>query len=295
MTVDITSYGADPTGVTDSTSAIMSALASGASHVIAPGGTYKISSINFFSWALPPHPSLPYFFDAASATFIHNSASTDFSMINLYSGTDTSQLLRCNFQFGFLLAQDSNVQNILYIRQCNNCRIQCALIGNGIGYPNNIATGVFVNQTNTTFTGTFNNIIEIQDITNCNNGLTIYADATGSTGFEGNQVKIGRLGFCTSNGITLGQIPNARVVFNTFNLGPIEVSPPIGQPGYALYERGGGNQFYINNLNNNGNGIGAVSGLTYKSLFIVSNESSVAPEVTTNHFYTNVYVKTTNW
>jgi hypothetical protein len=296
MTVDIISYGADPTGVNDSTQAIMNALASGASHVIAPAGTYKVSSIDFSSWGIPLNPSKPYFFDAASAIFVHNASSTDFAMINLYAGP-TNALLRCKFEFGFLLAEDNNVQCILFIKQFCNSRIECAFIGQPSGTPN-AATGVFVDQTGNPPFGTFNNIIEIQDIAGCANGFTIYADLISShnNGFEGNLVTIGRLGFNSTNGLSLGQITNARVLFNTFFMGPIEHNTN----GYGVYERGGGNQFYINNLNNNNQnnnnkGIGAISGLTNKSLFIASNQDSIDPSITQEHFYTNVYVKTTNW
>lgn len=286
MAISIIDFGADPTGTNDSTQAILDALNSGVSHVIVPEGTYKIRSIDFSAWGIPAHASKPYIFDASAAKFVHDSTSSDFAMVNIYAG-ETNQLIRCIFKFGFLEGS-SNVQNVLHIRHCNNSKIEAAYIG-----PSGNSTGVFCNQENNPSFGTFNNFIEIQDIADCQNGFTIYADVEGTSvnGFEGNIVKIGRLGFCSENGLTSGQLNNARVIFNTFILGPMERN----LNGYAVYERGGGNQYYINNLNANGNGIGAVTGLIKKSLFVVSNESSVDPVVTQEHFYTNVYIKSTNW
>src|SRR5687767_11914263 len=102
MAVSIIDFGADPSGNTDSTQAILNALNSGSSHVIAPEGTYKIRSIDFSAWGFSAHPMKPYIFDASAATFVHDSSSSDFAMVNIYPGQN-NQLIRCMFKFGFIL------------------------------------------------------------------------------------------------------------------------------------------------------------------------------------------------
>ena len=289
MATSIITFGADPTGANDSTQAIMNALNSGASHIIAPEGTYKIRSIDFTAWGASAQLSRPYIFDASPATFIHDNSYNDIAMVKIYPG-ETDELIRCIFKFGFLKGNGS-VKNIVYIRHCNNCKIEAAFIGD-IGKETSNATAVFCDQENHPAKGTFNNFIEIQDIADCQNGFTIYADVEGTSteGFEGNIVKISRLGACRDNGLTVGRNKDSRVIFNTFILGPVEHN----DNGYGVYERGGGNQYYINNLNMNGQGIGAETGLLKRSLFVVSNENSVDPVVTTEHFYTNVFTNITN-
>jgi hypothetical protein len=295
MAVSIIDFGADPSGNTDSTQAILNALNSGSSHVIAPEGTYKIRSIDFSAWGIPAHGQKPYIFDASAATFVHDSASSDFSMVSIFPG-ENNHLIRCTFKFGYLLGSP-NVQSVLFIRYCNNCKIEVAHIGLA---PN--AVGVFCNQTNPITWGTFGNFIDIQDITGCRDGIIIYTDhyLANSEGFEGNIVKIGRLGFCTGDGIASGLVADNRTIFNSFFVGAIEHI----ENGYAIFERGGGNQYYINNLNFNGHGISAAPGLQKRSLFMVSNEPipditppqiPVDPIVIQEHFYTNVYQKTTNF
>lgn len=285
MAVSIIDFGADPSGNTDSTQAILNALNSGSSHVIAPEGTYKIRSIDFSAFGADTHGQKAYIFDASAATFVHDSTSSDFAMVSLFPG-ENDTLFRSIFKFGFLLGSP-NVQCILFLRYCNNCKIEVAHIGLA---PN--AAAVFCNQTNPIKYGTFGNFIEIQDITGCRDGFIIYTDhnTANNEGFEGNIVKIGRLGFCTGDGLASGPGDDNRAIFNSFFVGAIEHITT----GFAIFERGGGNQYYINNLNTNPNGIGAAPGLEKKSLFIVSNESAVTT-VDQQHFYTNVYQKTTNW
>lgn len=278
--VSIVEFGADPTGSTDSTDAIKAAINSGASHVVAPAGKYRIKSVSFSPWGIPGVESKPFVFDASAAHFVHANDTMDRAMFELYPGKNR-QLIRCVFKFGFVEGSP-NVKYLLYLRQCNNCRIEAAYIG-----PGQQSTGVFVDQERDPPFGSFNNLIEIQDIADCKNAITIYADVTGVNGFEGNIVTIGRIGACAENGLTIGRQKNVRVIFNTFVLGPIEHC----RNGYGIYERGGGNQYYVNNLNSNQRGIGALGGLSKKSLFIVSNEGSVDVAVEREHSYIDVHKK----
>jgi hypothetical protein len=278
QTVNAVDFGADPQGVNDSTDAINAALATGAGHVVVPAGTYSVRTIDFSPWGIPGQEFRPFVLDAPGAWFKHNDAEGhDFAVLKIFAGA-SQQILRAALRIGFV--SGSNVDNLVYIRHFNNSRFEAAFVG-----PGPVATGVFVDQANNPAFGTFNNFIDIQDVADCRDGMTVNADNFGVNGFEGNQVKIGRIGFNAQNGLTAGSVKDARVTFNTFLLGPIEHN----NGGYGIYERGGGNQFYVNNLNSNRSGIGGLAGLLRKSMFNVSNQDSVDAAIVGEHLYKNIY------
>jgi hypothetical protein len=198
------------------------------------------------------------------------------SMLTITPGTG-NQILNC---LDLRLAElDGNSQTITQAVLMNRASDNRIWIGDI-----NSLTGMGLNADSTGISdfGCFNNDITVGRITSTGNTAFHAAGASDTYNFQGNVVRTGQIIAC-QNGIILGDSTNDGCRYNTFICSPIEHQ----SSGYGIYDRSGGNLWFVNNLNNNLHGIGCPAGMTVASTFIVNTVDSIDAAVKSQHFVLN--------
>ena len=205
----------------DDTAAIIAwlthAATSGGDHWM-PAGNYNISAVIDFTVIFPNGSAYILNIICSPAAVITATANMT-EMINLAT-TDTSTLpIEWSKIVLPVLNGNNKAANGVRMRNVEVCHVEIADITNFSGS----GVGLFMDESGTPKTGVFNNKIIVRQISNCVTGLASYGNsAAANNGVQGNIIEINYIVGC-ANGVNIdanGVGMNSQL--NTFNIGCVE-------------------------------------------------------------------------
>jgi hypothetical protein len=237
-------------------------------------GTYSITGeIDFTPVASHSATGARILFEATNAKIVAGGNLTN--MVNL-GPTTGNQIVAClTVRIGALegLKATYTVTQGVYLRRFSDNHLW---IGNINGMS---GIGVTVDQAGVSDYGCFNNFIEILRIGECTSHGIAITSGSNVYGFQGNQVRTGQI-IANASGIVVGDTVNENASYNTFICSPIEHNAQ-----YGVYDRCGGNTWFINNTNSNGiAGVSCPTGMTKRSSFILTADDTIDAAVLDQHY-----------
>lgn len=251
--INVLTYGADPTGTVDSGQFILNAVQaawndSKQPSVFVPAGQYKIvTSINFTTLTLGGGGINGWGFICDPGVLFQDAGAGGSSgaTINLTPPSGT-QISFSRIQLGRVQGLGAfNTRDAIRMSQINDSMIDIGQAFNAGRY------GVYVQAP--TDVGTFNNDIRIGNISDSqSNGMVIDGNNTGLAGggFQGNRVWIGQCNANGANGLVIDSATGQNAELNHFSLGVVENNGS----GAGILDSNGFNWIDVTDTNANGFG-----------------------------------------
>lgn len=269
-------HGADPTGTTDATSAILSSItdALGSGVTISAGGAgstcryltvgvhmspgvYLINSaggldfstvlIANSAWSVSAIRNFQFVCDPG-VIFVQGAALTSGNVINIdagLSGGGQGQILNSTIKLGHVIGRGGSggsSANLVQVRNFTNGHLSIEELTAAD------ANGIWFNSQASTY-GTFNNDVRIRDIQFCgSSGLALDGQSrTNPIGIQGNVFYVNEIYGCV-NGVAIDSVygTGGNTSINRFEHGVIEHNSASG-----IFDKNGGNAHYVANTNSN--------------------------------------------